>query len=127
MQNEEIKERAEAERERIRGILKAARISENRMSLLEPVIENTAWMSAKLDDARDAIKNGQIVIPYDNGGGQKGLRESPLFKGYESLFRSYIAGMTKILDALPEETEEKKEELGRQKTMLEIVRERHRA
>lgn len=127
MQNEEIKERAEAERERIRGILKAAKISENRMSLLEPVIENTAWMSAKLDDARDAIKNGQIVIPYDNGGGQKGLRESPLFKGYESLFRSYIAGMTKILDALPEETEGKKEEIGRQKTMLEIVRERHRA
>jgi hypothetical protein len=93
----EIKARAEEEQNRITDLLSEVGISDKRMKLLEPIILNTAWMKAKLDDAREAIKNSNIVISYDNGGGQKGIRENPLFKGYESLWRSYMAGMAKIL------------------------------
>lgn len=126
MNENEIKARAEEEQNRIMELLNDVGISEKRQKLLEPIILNTAWMKAKLDDAREAIKNSNIVIAYDNGGGQKGIRENPLFKGYESLWRSYMAGMGKILDSLPQEQIEKAVEVEKPATMLELVRNKHR-
>lgn len=127
MNDVEIKERAEEEQNRIIDILKEVGISDRRMRLLEPVILNTSWMKAKLDDAREAIKNSQVVIPYDNGGGQKGLRENPIFKGYESLWKSYMQGMNRILDCLPQEAVEVETRVvDKPKTMLELVRDKHR-
>ena len=127
MDDTEIKERAEEEQDRITDILKSAGVSDKRMRTLEPVILNTAWMKAKLDDAREAIKNSNIVISYDNGGGQKGIRENPLFKGYENLWRAYIHGMDRILSALPDElATEQRIEMEKPKTMLELVRNKHK-
>lgn len=126
MDDIEIKERAEEEQSRLTEILKDAGVSEKRMRALEPIILNTAWMKAKLDDAREAIKNSNIVIAYDNGGGQKGIRENPLFKGYENLWRSYMAGMSKIIDCLPDEIATVESEVvDKPKTVLELVRNRH--
>lgn len=126
MDDLEIKTKAEEEQQRILDLLKEVGISEKRQKLLEPIILNTAWMKAKLDDAREAIKNSNIVISYDNGGGQKGIRENPLFKGYESLWRSYMSGMAKILESLPPEVIEQSVEVERPATMLELVRNKHR-
>ena len=127
MDDAEIKERAQDEYNRISDILIDVGVSNKRRELLEPIIVNTAWMKAKLDDSREAIKNSQIVISYDNGGGQKGIRENPLFKGYESLWKSYITGMGKILESMPDDTEllsGVEEEAP--KTILQIVRNKHR-
>ena len=127
MNETEIKARAEEEQNRIADLLSEVGISDKRMKLLEPIILNTAWMKAKLDDAREAIKNSNIVISYDNGGGQKGIRENPLFKGYESLWKSYMQGMNRILDCLPNEVVEiETEGVEKPKTMLELVRDKHR-
>ena len=97
---EEMQKRARKEKGRIKRLLKAAEVAPERIKLLEPVIDNTAWMKAKLEDSRDRIRNGQIVTTYNNGGGQKGIRENPLFKGYENLFKSYMAGMNKIMETV---------------------------
>ena len=126
MNETEIKARAEEEQNRITDLLSEVGISDKRMKLLKPIILNTSWMKAKLDDAREAIKNSNIVISYDNGGGQKGIRENPLFKGYESLWRSYMAGMAKILDSLPQEQIEQAVEIEKPATMVELVRNKHR-
>ena len=103
MADTELKARANEEKKRIIAILKDAGISKRRMDMLKPVIENVSWMRAKLDDSRDLIKNSNIVMPYDNGGGQRGIRENPAFKGYESLWKAYMQGMNRILDTLPPE------------------------
>lgn len=126
MDDTEIKARAEEEQKRIQTLLNEVGISDKRQKLLDPIILNTAWMKAKLDDAREAIKTSNIVISYDNGGGQKGIRENPLFKGYESLWRSYMAGMSKILDSLPQEVIEQSVAIEQPKTMLELVRNKHK-
>ena len=126
MNETEIKARAEEEQNRIIELLNEVGISAKKMKLLEPIVLNTAWMKVKLDDAREAIKNSNIVISYDNGGGQKGIRENPLFKGYESLWRSYMAGMAKILESLPQEQIEQAVEVEKPVTMLELVRNKHR-
>ena len=120
-------ELATAEVERLTTLLEECGISDKRIKALSTIIENTAWMKIKLDDAREAVKSSNVVIPYDNGGGQKGLRENPIFKGYEALWKSYMAGMTKILDSLPvEKAQAEVETVESPKTMLELVRDRHR-
>lgn len=123
----ENKEKVDKEIKRITDILNEYSVSAKKINILEPIIQNTAWMKIKLDDAREAVKTSNVVIPYDNGGGQKGLRENPIFKGYESLWKSYMAGMNKILDCLPvEQAKIEVEAIETPKTMLELVRDKHR-
>lgn len=127
MNDIEIKARAEKEQNRINDLLSDAGISDRRMKILKPIISNTAWMKAKLDDAMEAIKNSNIVIAYDNGGGQKGIRENPLFKGYEALWKSYMLGMNKILDSLPPEVVQTEiTEESKPQNVLSIIRAKHR-
>lgn len=121
-----LKKRANKENNRIKKLLKNAGVTDKRIKILEPVVQNTAWMKAKLDDAREEIQDSQVVISYDNGGGQKGTHENPLFKGYENLWRSYMQGMSKILEALPEEVAEAEaQEAEKPKTVLELIRSKH--
>lgn len=127
MNDIEIKARAEEEQNRIIDLLNEVGISAKKMKLLEPIILNTAWMKAKLDDAREAIKNSNIVISYDNGGGQKGIRENPLFKGYESLWKSYLTGLDRIMSELPPEKSHEiveEAEKAEPSTVLSLVRKR---
>jgi hypothetical protein len=51
--------------------------------------ENILLMENRLADTRRALATEQVVIPYDNGGGQTGIRENPTFKAYHALLASY--------------------------------------
>lgn len=118
---------AEEENRRILDILAANGMKETRIAALRPIIENVAWMKVKLDDTREKIKTSSVVVPYDNGGGQKGIRENPLFKGYESLWKSYMTGMCRILECLPAETVAQEEkQVESPATVLELVRKKHK-
>lgn len=122
-----MQERADAELERLRGLLFSFHIEPSMMDMLAPVLENLAWMRVRLEDTRAIIKTSSVVIPYDNGGGQSGLRENPAFKGYESLWKSYMSGLGKILDMLPKSAEKiAVSEEEKPKTVLELVRGKHR-
>lgn len=126
MADAELRARAEEEQNRITRILVDAGISDRRMKMLAPVIENVSWMRAKLDDSRSLIKNSNIVVPYDNGGGQKGIRENPAFKGYEALWKAYMQGMNRILDTLPpEQIQEAAVPDIRPQTVLDTIRNKH--
>ena len=117
--------RALEEKNRITAILNDAGVSERRMQTLAPIIENVSWMRAKLDDSRELIKNSNIVMPYDNGGGQRGIRENPAFKGYESLWKAYMQGMNRILDTLPPEQIDVAVEDVKPQTVLDTIRAKH--
>lgn len=105
--------------------LNDAGITPKKMAVLMPVVDNVAWMAGKLDEAREAIRAEGVVIEYDNGGGQSGIRENPLFKGYESLWKSYIAGMNKILECIHGDVAVEIKEADAPKTVLELVRNKH--
>ena len=111
----------EDEFNRLVECLRGCGVDDTMIEALRPVIENVAYMKDKLDGARDAIKNSNVAIAYDNGGGQKGIRENPLYKGYEALWKSYLAGMKMIIDAMPECAEKKTEE-ERPVNMLQMIR-----
>lgn len=116
-----------AEIDRLTTLLNDFGVSENKIKIISPIIENTAFMRMKLEEAKNLLDRSSIVISYDNGGGQKGIRENPIFKGYESLWKSYMQGMKQIIDCLPAESETAKDELEKPQTMLEIVRARKKA
>lgn len=125
--NNSIEERATDEMNNLRQLLFDCGVSEDRLTLLAPVIENVAWMRVQLEEARKDIKTSKVVIKYDNGGGQSGLRENPLFKGYEALWKSYMSGLSKLLDLLPPaEAKATVPEALKPKTVLEIVRAKKR-
>ena len=119
-------EKAKTEEQRITSLLFSYGIPEEHIEMLAPVIENVSWMKAKLDRTRDEIEESSVAIPYDNGGGQKGIRENPLFKGYEALWKTYMTGYTKILEALPPEAAQAEAgKAEKPKTVLELVRKKH--
>lgn len=115
------------EKQRLMSLLFDCNLKQSRIDALEPIVDNIAWMKAKLDETRETIKNTSVVIPYDNGGGQKGLRENPLFKGYESLWKSYMSGVNMIFSNLPKViAEAEAEKIEEPKTVLELVRAKHK-
>lgn len=114
------------EKQRLTSLLFDCNVKQSKIDALEPVIENVAWMKAKLDETRETIKGTSVVIPYDNGGGQKGLRENPLYKGYSALWKSYMAGVNLIFSNLPKEAAESEaEKIDTPKTVLQLVRTKH--
>ena len=122
----DIEKVAREEEQRLKTLLFSCGIPETRINMLGSVIENTAWMKAKLDDTREQIRNTSVAIPYDNGGGQSGIRENPLFKGYSGLWKSYMSGMNTIMGLLPRDVADTEiSQIEKPKTMLEAVREKH--
>lgn len=115
------------EQRKISREIKKAKISEHKMKVIEPVIINSSFMKVKLDEAREQIKYETITVDYDNGGGQKGIRENPIFKAYEALWKSYMLGMDKILGVIPEEQQQElvdQTEQIKPQTVLDMVREK---
>ena len=62
--------------------------------------ENVLWMEAKLAEARRAIGKSSVAIPYDNGGGQRGIRKNPAFDGYNSLMAQYVRALNQLCQML---------------------------
>lgn len=70
----------------------------------QKLAESAIAMEDKLTDTREKIWSMDIVIPYDNGGGQVGLRENPAYKAYSSLLSSYQKVISQ-LDSMREDDE----------------------
>ncbi len=127
LKNYTFEELVKKEQRKITREIKKAKISEHKMKVIEPVVMNVAFMKVKLDEARDQVKHEAITIEYDNGGGQKGIRENPIFKAYEALWKSYMLGMDKILSIIPEEQRQELADGTEQvkpQTVLDLVRDK---
>lgn len=68
--------------------------------------ENVLWMESKLANAREVIGKSSVAIPYDNGGGQRGIRKNPAFDGYNSLMSSYTKAMKQLCEMLGVQSDE---------------------
>ena len=60
--------------------------------------ESVVFMAAKLEESRKAMENEPIVIPYDNGGGQAGIRENPHYSAYEKLVSTYSKSLRQLTE-----------------------------
>lgn len=79
---------------------------ENVRDRARELAENVLWMEQKLANAREVIGKSSVAIPYDNGGGQKGIRKNPAFDGYNSLMSSYTKALKQLCEMLGTEVED---------------------
>lgn len=108
------------EYKRLQDLLDRAEVPQQQRDVLAPVIDNMAWQRIKLDEAREQMKEASIVCEYNNGGGQFGTRENPIFKAYINLWRAYMVGLEKYTSYLPKDLQE--EAVGNSLSVLDEVR-----
>lgn len=60
--------------------------------------ESVIFMASKLSESRKALKGEPLVIAYDNGGGQSGIRENPRFTAYEHLLTAYNKSLRQLTE-----------------------------
>lgn len=113
------KNKVKKERQRLVSLLEKAELSRHQREVLAPVIDNLAWQRVKLDEAREEMQDASVVCEYNNGGGQTGTRENPIFKAYVNLWRAYMLGLEKYTSYLPKEYQA--EAVGDSLTVLEQV------
>ena len=53
-------------------------------------------MAKKLVEESERMPEEPLIVNYDNGGGQSGVRENPYFPAYEKLLASYIKALTAL-------------------------------
>lgn len=101
-----IQKRIQDERTRLEGLLDKAEVPKQKQAVLETVIANLAAQRIMLEDTLEEMRGASVVCEYDNGGGQSGVRENPIFKAYISLWRGYMVGLEKYSSYLPKELQE---------------------
>ena len=58
--------------------------------------ENVVFMARKLKETRESMGKTPLIVKYDNGGGQKGYRENPVFKAYNGMVARYVAALHEL-------------------------------
>lgn len=62
--------------------------------------ESVLFMAQKLKESRTLMKKEPLVIEYDNGGGQRGIRENPHYTAYEHLLTSYNKALRQLTEII---------------------------
>lgn len=91
--------RAQTELKRLQDLTRES-IPKSLRSVAMPLLHNLAWQKVKLDDARRELMGESLFIPYDNGGGQTGIREHPGFTAYNKLFTTFSRGIKQLTDLM---------------------------
>ncbi len=88
----------------------AEKLPEHEREHVRELAEDVLFMRRKLEESREGLKDQKIVIPYDNGGGQVGIRANPAFGEYQKLLNMYkatFAALRDLLESVSTKTAEK--------------------
>ena len=100
------KRKVRAEKKRLIALLERAEVPKQQQEVLAPVIDNISWQRIKLEETMLQMQEESVICEYQNGGGQSGIRENPIFKAYVNLWRAYMVGLDKYTSYLPKELQE---------------------
>lgn len=75
-------------------------VPEDQIKLLGPTIDHLVWLETKIEQGRRLIASSAIVMPYDNGGGQTGIRKNPAFEAIHRMTSSYNATLRCVEDVI---------------------------
>ena len=104
----------------------ASKICEGVDSRIRPqatvLAEQVIFMSKKLKESKAGLKDQAIVIPYDNGGGQTGIRENPAFTAYEKLLATYTKSLTALRDVIGNDAPRELSALDDLRRKFQVVR-----
>lgn len=84
--------------------------------------EQVIFMAKKLKESKAGLRNQAIVIPYDNGGGQTGIRENPAFTAYEKLLATYTKSLTALRDVIGDNSPKELSALDEMRRKFQVVK-----
>lgn len=84
---ENQKDRITNEENRLLELFQNVTDAERKLAL--PSIKNLAFMRIQLEDLQEEITSKGAIEKYDNGGGQKGYKQSTALQSYNNLIKSY--------------------------------------
>lgn len=64
--------------------------------------DNVIFQCRKLAETRKAMEGSkqQLIVAYDNGGGQRGVRKNPIYEAYNQLMGNYRKSLALLTDLL---------------------------
>lgn len=60
--------------------------------------EAVVMMSEKIAESIENLRDEPLAIPYDNGGGQTGIRENPEYVAFEKLMATYTKSLRQLIE-----------------------------
>ena len=57
-------------------------------------------LGEKIEEAQAQIPDEDLVIPYDNGGGQSGIRQNPFWDSYQKLLLMYRKSLSQLAEMI---------------------------
>ena len=84
--------------------------------------EQVIFMAKKLKESKAGLRDQAIVIPYDNGGGQTGIRENPAFTAYEKLLATYTKSLTALRDVIGDNAPKELSALDEMRRKFQVVK-----
>lgn len=76
-------------------------MDENERAVIDPIMQNSAFMKVTLDDLQEIINAEGVVDHYQNGANQHGLKQSATLQGYNALVKNYAAVNKTLFSLLP--------------------------
>lgn len=84
--------------------------------------EQVIFMAKKLKESKAGLRDQAIVIPYDNGGGQTGIRENPAFTAYEKLLATYTKSLATLRDVIGDGAPKEMSTLDEMRRKFQVIR-----
>lgn len=85
-----------SDEQRIRALIRD--IPKQHQDQARELASNIIAMEDKLAETREKIWGMDVVITYNNGGGQAGLRENPAYKAFSALLNQYLKTIRQLSD-----------------------------
>lgn len=76
-------------------------VNKDRLSVVEKLIENAAFMSITLHDLEQKINKNGTISRYKNGENQFGTKKSPEVEVYNTMVKNYTSIIKNLADLLP--------------------------
>ena len=81
-------------------------LPENQMAIVEPLLQNAAFMKITLDDLQVVINDEGCSEEYMNGANQYGKKASAALQAYNSLIKNYNTVSERLSKLLPPDKQE---------------------
>lgn len=80
-------------------------IDEDKKRIVEPLVENAAFMAVQLTELQEYIAEHGCTEEYQNGANQKGKKKSSEVEVYNVMIKNYASIIKQLCDLLPQKGE----------------------
>lgn len=76
-------------------------LDENEKAVIDPMLQNSAFMKVTLEDLQVRIIAEGVIDTYQNGANQYGTKQSATLQSYNALIKNYAAVTKTLFNLLP--------------------------